>query len=205
MMTPRMALSSEKRQEYFNLPNYLTFGRVLLIPVVLVLIQEISLQKSAKENLLMGIFASLVFILAGVSDLVDGYYARKYKINSVFGKYFDTLADKLLILGVMIMLIPLERIPAWMVVLFLAREITITALRGIAAAEQIILPADYWGKKKAATQTVALIGLMVYYPFLGIDFGAVGWVLLLISLVITLGSGINYVYKFVQAVLSRFY
>ncbi len=199
-----MALTSAKRQEYFNLPNYLTFGRVLLIPVVLVLIHQISPEKDLEHNLFMGIIAALVFILAGVSDLVDGYYARKFNINSVFGKYFDTLADKLLILGVMIMLIPLERIPAWMVVLFLARELTITALRGIAAAEQIILPADYWGKKKAATQTIALIGLMVYYPFLGIDFGKVGWALLIIALFITLGSGVNYVYKFIQAVLSRF-
>ncbi|MFO1462193.1 MAG: CDP-diacylglycerol--glycerol-3-phosphate 3-phosphatidyltransferase [bacterium] len=197
-------LKSAKRREYFNLPNYLTLGRILLIPVVLWLIAEISPQKTQGENLVMGIAAALVFILAGVSDLVDGYYARKFNINGVFGKYFDPLADKLLILAVMIMLIPLQRIPAWMVILFLAREISVTALRGMAASEEIVLPADYWGKKKAATQTLALIGLMVYYPFLGVNFGRLGYIVLILSLVIALGSGINYVIQFIRAILKRY-
>lgn len=198
------SLKTEKKREYFNLPNYLTLGRILLIPVVLALIAKIAPEKSVRDNLVMGIAAALVFILAGVSDLVDGYYARKFNINGVFGKYFDPLADKLLILAVMIMLIPIGRIPAWMVIVFLAREISITALRGMAASEQIDLPADYWGKKKAATQTLALIGLMVYYPFFGLDFGRMGWVLLILSLVIAVGSGVNYVVQFSRTILQRY-
>jgi len=194
---------SAKRREYFNLPNYLTLGRILLIPVVLVLIDKISPQETQHHNLVMGIAAALVFILAGVSDLVDGYYARKFNISGVFGKYFDPLADKLLILSVMIMLIPLDRIPSWMVILFLGREISVTALRGMAASEDILLPADFWGKKKAATQTVALVCLMVYYPFFGIDSGKVGWALLILALIIAMGSGINYVYQFSKAILRR--
>lgn len=198
------SLKSAKRREYFNLPNYLTLGRILLIPIVLVLIAKISPDKPQAENLWMGIAAALVFILAGVSDLIDGYYARKFKINGVFGKYFDPLADKLLILAVMIMLIPIGRIPAWMAIVFLAREISVTALRGMAASEQIDLPADYWGKKKAATQTLALIGLMVYYPFLGVDFGKMGWILLILSLFIAVGSGVNYVVQFSRTILQRY-
>jgi len=198
------SLKSAKKKEYFNLPNYLTLGRILLIPVVLVLIAKIRPERSLHDNLVMGIAAAAVFILAGVSDLIDGYYARKFNINGVFGKYFDPLADKLLILAVMTMLIPLGRIPAWMVILFLSREISVTALRGMAASEQIILPADYWGKKKAATQTLALIGLMVYYPFLGVDFGRMGDVLLVLSLIIALGSGVNYVVQFIRAILERY-
>lgn len=199
-----MGIKPEKRYEYLNFPNYLTFGRVLLIPVVCVLLAQISTEKSLQQNLTMGIAAALVFILAGVSDLVDGYYARKYKINSVFGKYFDPLADKMMILASMIMLIPLERIPAWMVVVFLAREISITALRGIASSEKIELPADYWGKKKTATQTMGLIGLMVYYPLLGLDFSKMGMVLMYLALVITIGSGVNYIVQFIREILKQY-
>lgn len=199
-----MALTQAKRGEYFNLPNYLTLGRILLIPVVVLLLMKISSEKPQEYNLSMGLIAAAVFILAGVSDLVDGYYARKFKINSVFGKYFDPLADKLMILGTMIMMIPLGRIPAWMVVVFLSREISITALRGIASSEDVILPADYWGKKKAALQTLALIGLMVYYPIWGIRFGKLGWYVLLIALVITIYSGINYIIQFIKAILNRY-
>ena len=129
-----MSLRLSKRQEYLNLPNYLTLGRIVLIPVVMWLIGKIDLNQSVSHNLNVGILASIVYFIAGVSDLIDGYYARKYKINSVFGKYFDPLADKLMVLAVMIMLIPLGRIAAWVVVAFLAREITITALRGVASA-----------------------------------------------------------------------
>ena len=199
-----MNTKSEKKREYFNLPNYLTLGRILMIPVVLFLIAKISPAKTLKENLGWGIVAALVFTLAGLSDLVDGYYARKFKINGVFGKYFDPLADKLLILAVMIMLIPIGRIPAWMVIVFLAREISVTALRGMAASEEIVMPADYWGKKKAVMQTLALIFLMVYYPFIGFDFGKIGWVLLIISLVVAVGSGVNYVVQFIRAIMARF-
>ncbi|MGH7829584.1 MAG: CDP-diacylglycerol--glycerol-3-phosphate 3-phosphatidyltransferase, partial [Candidatus Binatia bacterium] len=197
-------MDSTKRGEYFNLPNYLTLGRILLIPVVIILLLKISPQKPDAYNLWMGVAAALVFIVAGVSDLVDGYYARKYKINSAFGKYFDPLADKLMILTVMVLLIPLGRIPAWMVVLFLAREISITALRGIASSENLVLPADYWGKKKAALQTVALIGLMVYYPVYGFQFGKLGWIILILALVITMGSGINYVLQFIRAIKRQY-
>ncbi len=199
-----MSIARAKKYEYFNLPNYLTASRILLIPVVLYLLSRISPDKDEKHNLMTGLVAAIVFIVAGVSDLIDGYYARKYKINSVFGKYFDPLADKLMILCVMIMLIPLDRIPAWMVILFLAREITITALRGIASSENLILPADYWGKKKAATQTIALIGLMIHYRFLDMDFQRMGMVMLVLSLVITVGSGINYIVQFTQAILRQY-
>jgi len=199
-----MPLDSAKKGEYLNLPNYLTLGRILLIPVVVVLLAKISPEKTESYNLKMGVAAALVFILAGVSDLVDGYYARKFKINSVFGKYFDPLADKLLILTVMIMLIPLNRITPWMVVVFLARDISITALRGIASSESLVLPADYWGKKKAATQTCALVALMVFYPVLGLNFFGMGTVLLYLALVIAVGSGINYIVQFARAILQQF-
>jgi len=197
-------LDPKKKSEYLNLPNYLTFGRVLLIPLVLLFIGLINPGKGDAVNLKYGIIAALIFILAGVSDVVDGYYARKYKINSVFGKYFDPLADKLMVLAVMIMVIPLGRLPAWMVIVFLTREISITALRGIAGSENIELPADYWGKKKTATQTIGLIGILVYYPLLGFNVYQTGYLLIWLSLIITIGSGVNYVLQFIRAILKQY-
>lgn len=199
-----MNLLKTKKEEYFNLPNYLTLGRIILIPVVMVLLAKISPAKSQNYNFMMGLIAAGVFIIAGVSDLIDGYYARKYKINSVFGKYFDPLADKLMILTVMIMLIPLGRIPAWIVVVFLGREITITALRGIASSEGLVIPADQWGKKKTFLQNIALVALMIHYELLGISGQALGWVVLLIALVVAIGSMGNYVYQFSKEILKRY-
>jgi len=199
-----MRLKPSKRKEYFNLPNYLTLGRIALIPVVMVLMTQISPLQDVEYNFMMGIISSFVFILAGVSDLIDGYYARKYKINSVFGKYFDPLADKLMILAVMIMLIPLERVPAWIVVVFLAREFTITALRGIATAEGLVIPADQWGKKKTLLQNISLVALMIHYPLIGIDSQKFGWIVLLLALIVAIGSGLNYVYRFSREILIKY-
>lgn len=199
-----MSLRDSKKREYFNLPNYLTLGRILLVPVMMVLLVKISSAQVESYNLKIGVFAAGVFIIAGFSDLVDGYYARKFKINSIFGKYFDPLADKLMVLAVMIMLVPVGRIPAWIVVVFLAREITITALRGIATAEGLEIPADQWGKKKTLLQNIALVALMLYYPILGINLQRFGWIVLLFALVMAIFSGLNYVYCFSKAILIRY-
>lgn len=199
-----MSLAAAKKREYFNLPNYLTLGRVALIPLVMVLLAKISPERGDHYNLTMGLLASGVFILAGLSDLVDGYYARKFKINSIFGKYFDPLADKLMVLTVMIMLIPMGRLPAWIVVLFLGRELAITALRGIATAEGLELPADTWGKKKTALQNVALVALMIHYTLWGMSGQRIGWIVLILALTVALFSGANYIYRFSQNILQKF-
>lgn len=199
-----MGLLQSKKAEYFNLPNYLTLGRILLIPVVMVFLAKISPDKSKEYNLMIGLIASGIFIIAGISDLIDGYYARKFNINSVFGKYFDPLADKLMILAVMIMLIPIERIPAWIVVVFLAREITITALRGIATSEGLVMAADRWGKHKTVLQTVALVALMIHYRFIGVDGQKFGWAVLILALVMAIGSMGNYLYKFSKNILKNY-
>lgn len=199
-----MGLTAAKRREYFNLPNYLTLGRILLIPVLVVILAEIRPDETEAGNRMMGLIAAGVFILAGLSDLVDGYYARKYRINSIFGKYFDPLADKLMVLAVMIMLIPLERIPAWMVVVFLAREIIVTALRGIATGEGMELPADHWGKKKTLLQNIALVALMIHYELWGMDPQKFGWIVLWMALVMAILSGFLYCWRFSRAILRQY-
>lgn len=199
-----MSLAASKRREYFNLPNYLTLGRVALIPVVMILMAQIGPEHPDSYNFTMGLIAAGVFIIAGLSDLVDGYYARKYQINSIFGKYFDPLADKLMVLTIMIMLIPMGRVPAWIVVLFLGRELAITALRGIATAEGLELPADSWGKKKTALQTVAIVALLIHYEVWGMSGQEVGWIVLLLALTMALLSGANYIYRFAQSILKKY-
>ncbi len=153
-----------------------------------------------RDNLLLGLSAAFIFIIAGVSDLIDGYFARKYQINSAFGKYFDPLADKLMILTVMIMLIPLKILPAWIVVLFLAREFSITALRGIATTEDLVIPADRWGKNKTLLQNIALSALMI--PISGLQ--QFGWWVLMLALLVTWGSGINYILQFIREIRRRY-
>lgn len=199
-----MGLSEHKRREYFNLPNYLTMGRIALVPVVMVLLMQMRPGEGREQGLTLGLITATVFIIAAVSDLVDGYYARKHQINSLFGKYFDPLADKLMILAAMIMLIPLGRIPAWVVVLFLGREITITALRGIASAEDLEIPADSWGKKKTVFQSIAVGALIIYYPLLGINIKAFGEIFLYLALAMALFSGFRYCYRFSEAIKNRY-
>jgi CDP-diacylglycerol--glycerol-3-phosphate 3-phosphatidyltransferase len=199
-----MSLTADKRREYFNLPNYLTLGRILLIPVIMVILGQIDPGKSTDYNQALGFLASGVFIIAGLSDLVDGYFARKYQINSIFGKYFDPLADKLMVLTVMIMLIPMGRIPAWMVVLFLAREIIVTALRGIATGEGMEFPADEWGKKKTLLQNIALVALMIYYPLWGMSAQRFGWIVLWMALLMAIYSGAHYIWRFSRAIRQQY-
>lgn len=199
-----MSLMAHKRREYFNLPNYLTLGRILLIPVVMVILDQIDLNKTMAYNQGLGLLASGVFIIGGLSDLVDGYFARKFQIDSIFGKYFDPLADKLMVLTVMIMMIPMGRIPAWMVVIFLAREIIVTALRGIATGEGMELPSDEWGKKKTLLQNIALVALMIYYPLWGMSAQKFGWIVLWMALVMAIFSGVHYIWRFYRAILHQY-
>ena len=112
------------------------------------------------------------------------------------GKLLDPLADKLLINSAFIMLIPLGRVPAWMVVLIVAREVAVTGLRGIASLEGLAIAASKWGKAKMIFQTIALIGLMLHYEYLGINFHSLGMLILWIALAITIWSGVDYFIKF---------
>ena len=175
-----------------NIPNLLSAVRILAIPVVIGFLSSPGPQAS--------FLAALIFALASLTDLLDGYIARQQKRETAVGKLLDPMADKLLVLSCMIMLIPLERIPAWIVVLIIGREVAVTGLRGIASAEGMIIAASRWGKAKMVFQTLAMIGLMLHYPYLGIDFHLLGMILLWVSLVITLWSGMDYFGKFYRKI-----
>lgn len=175
-----------------NIPNLLSAVRILAIPVVIGFLSW--------PGPMASFLAAVIFSLASLTDLLDGYIARQQKRETAVGKLLDPLADKLLVLSCMIMLIPLERIPAWMVVLIIGREVAVTGLRGIASAEGLVIAASRWGKAKLILQTFSLIGLMIHYRYLGIDFHLLGMIFLWGALIITLWSGIDYFEKFYRKI-----
>ena len=177
---------------FWNLPNTITVVRILVVPVVMVLI-------TVPERWAAWT-AMILFIAASLSDIVDGYLARKLGLQSVLGAFLDPLADKLLVIGAMVMLVPTGRLPAWMVALFILRELTITSLRTIAISEGIVIAASKWGKYKTAYQDTALCFLLLHYPVFGMDAHTVGYVLMWLALFFTLFSGVHYFIGFARAV-----
>ena len=168
----------------WSTPNMLTGMRIAAVPVVVLLLLF--------PGRLASSLAGICFVLAGATDFLDGFLARRYRIVSRFGKFLDPLADKLLVSAALIMLIPLGRVPAWIACLIVGRELAVTGLRGLAAAEGIILAPDRWGKTKTLLQMAALTGLIFHYPYGSFNFHQVGTVLLWLALIITLVSGTWY-------------
>lgn len=193
------------KDQLLGIANYLTYSRIAVVPVVVLLMIGINDLRPERFawNLFLSWMAMGSFTIAQLSDVVDGYYARKFGVVSSFGKFIDPLADKLLSMSILIMLIPLQRIAAWMVVLLIAREVTVTALRGIAASEGIEIAASEWGKKKTLIQSFALGALLIYYPFWGVHPHTIGRILLWLTLVISVGSGLHYVFSFFGEVLEQ--
>lgn len=170
-----------------NLPNLLTLGRVAIVFVIVILLRD--------EGAAAGALAAAFFFLACLTDYFDGQLARKYSLTTTLGKFLDPLADKLLVVGILVMLLGMSReprIPAWLVVIVIGREIAITGLRAIASGEGIVLPAEELGKYKMIFQMFALHGLLLHYNYLGIDFHLAGMYFLWISTVVSLWSGSVY-------------
>ena len=186
------------RSGLLNLPNLLTLARVAAVPVVLILLLS--------DSRSSGIWAAAVFGMAATTDFIDGWLARKWGIVTVLGKFLDPLADKLIVMVALIMLIPLDRVPAWAVFLILAREMVVTGLRSIASSEGIIIDASDLGKYKTIYQMVAIPGLMLhydYYWFFGLEWNIFhvnmhnfGIFFFYIAFALTLWSGFDYLHKF---------
>lgn len=138
-----------------NLPTYLTFARILMVPILVVVLMT---KVQAYE-----IIGVVVFWIASITDLLDGYLARRWKQVTTLGKLLDPLADKLLVSGALISLVELGLAPAWMVFIILAREMAITGLRGIASEEGITIAADTMGKWKMGAQ-IASISCLILGP-----------------------------------------
>lgn len=177
---------------FWNLPNTLTVFRILLVPVMVIWLWE---EPSLWENRI----ACAIFVIAMVTDIIDGWLARKWGLVSPVGAYLDPMADKLMTTTVLIMLVPLGRVEAWLVALLLCRELAITGLRGIASQEGLLLPADATGKIKTAYQSAGIGMLLWHDATWGIDVQSAGIVVLWIGAFFAVASAANYFRKFVAA------
>lgn len=190
--------------KFLNLPNWITLARLMTAPVLLVLM--LFLDDSGPHvtaNRAFSFASALLFTAAMCTDLIDGYLARRRRTTSTFGKFIDPLADKMLFLVAMIMMIPLGRIPAWLVAIFFVREVTVTALRGIAVDEGVVIAASGWGKYKSAFVSVATVGLLLHYPFFDIQWRLMAWIFLMPALVFSVASGLHYSLGFFREVGRR--
>ncbi len=201
---PRLERKSSLRRDALNLPNLLTFARIAIIPLVLWL-----LDRGTPKDC---VWAAIVYSLAAITDLLDGYLARRLNIVSLLGQFLDPLADKLLVMASLVWMVPMGRIPEWAVILLLAREISITALRGIASSEGVVIAAGSGGKSKTALQMVGILCLMIGYPYhldlFVVDLGVVrlvevGRVMVYVSLVFSITSAFQYIGLFGEAVLAK--
>ncbi len=178
-----------------KLPNTLTIIRVACIPLVYICLNFPGRWGS--------FFAAASFGLAFITDILDGFFARRYEAVTVLGKFLDPLADKILVSVTMIMLIPLGRIPAWIVVIIIVREIAVTGFRGIAVNEGVVIQSSALGKYKTIFQSVALVELCLHYTYFNINFHVVGMVFLWGALILTLWSAGDYFRQFSQVFSTR--
>ena len=170
-----------------NLPNRLTILRTLMIPVFLFFLLTDYAGNCSKW------IAVIVFILASLTDFLDGHIARKYNLVTNFGKFMDPLADKLLVCSALICLIQLGQLPAWMVIIIVSREFIISGFRLVAAEQGIVIAASYWGKFKTTFQMLMIIYLVVDLQFAYANI--VGMVLVYVALALTVISLVDYIAK----------
>ncbi len=174
-----------------TVPNIVTLFRIGLVPVLVVLLLFTGPTAAW--------LAAGAFLVATLSDYLDGYIARSYGSGSVLGTFLDPLADKLLVSAALIMLAGMARSPrvaAWMVVIIVGREIMVTALRAMAASHGLVVGAEELGKYKLSLQAMAVQALLVHYTHWHVDFFSAGMFLLWISMVVSLWSGVEYYLKF---------
>lgn len=174
-----------------HLPNVLTLGRMILVPPLVILLLF--------EGRFPSAVAAGIFLVASLTDFFDGFTARRFKVESSFGRFLDPIADKVLVTSSLIMLIALGRVQAWVVMLIITREVAVSALRALTKSWNTTLGPSRIGKLKTVMQFAAIVPLIIHYDYtfiITINFHVIGTVLLYIALVLTLWSGIDYFVKF---------
>ena len=175
------------REEFWNLPNTITMFRIALVPILLLVPYTQSPRASAA--------IAWCFILAAVTDIVDGWLARRGQMVTHIGKLLDPLADKLLVSTALVMLVAAGRLElwaTWMVVVIIGRELAVTGLRGIASAGGHVMPANWLGKLKTVFQNIAIATLLFHFPTFGLPMHEIGLVMLFLATLLTLWSGYKY-------------
>lgn len=181
-----------------HLPNFLTLGRLILVPPIVALLFF--------EGKVPSALAGIIFLIASLTDYFDGFLARRFNLESSFGRFLDPIADKVLVTSTLIMLIALGRVQAWIVMLIISREVAVSALRAITKSWDTTLQPSKIGKLKAVFQFMAVVPLIVHYEYklvVPINFHMIGTVLLYVALVLTIWSGLDYFIKFYREYDAR--
>ena len=188
--------TNKNNESIWNIPNALTIFRIILIIPFTVLLLGGQRGWFGSNLLIPDIIADLIFIIASLTDMLDGKIARRYGLVSNFGKFMDPLADKLLVCTAMIALIDMKRIPAWVVIIIIAREFIISGFRLIAVENGKVIAASWWGKFKTTFQMIMVI-LMIVEPILALIGMPVIIVdiIMYIALALTIVSLIDYLVK----------
>ncbi len=171
-----------------NLANKITISRVIMVPVFVVILLSPLIPSPLNRYI-----AVAIFIIASLTDALDGYIARSRNMITNFGKFMDPLADKLLVTSALISMIELGLLPAWVVIIITAREFIITGFRTIAASNNVVLAASWWGKLKTISQMLMIIFILI--GFQGVIFEAVNSLLMVLAVTFTVVSGVDYIVK----------
>ena len=173
-----------------NIPNQLTiFRMILIVPFIILLLGGNA--GWFLDSAVTDIIALVIFIVASLTDMIDGKIARKYNLITNFGKFMDPLADKLLVCAALIALIELQRIPAWVVIVIISREFIISGFRLVASDNDVVIAASYWGKFKTTFQMIMVCLMIANIPALQLVTDIVMWV----ALALTVISLIDYLVK----------
>lgn len=172
-----------------NLANKLTLFRVILIPVFLIVL----LSPIISDPQMRRYISVFIFIIASITDTLDGYIARSRNMVTNFGKFMDPLADKLLVSAALVAMVELGDLPAWIVVVIISREFMITGFRLLAVEQNIVIAAGFWGKLKTISQMVMIIVVLLKID--NIIFIYLGYILIILSVLFTIISAVDYLYK----------
>lgn len=177
-----------------QLPLILTLSRIAVVPIIIVAMLW--------DSQWGGIISAVLFVAASVTDYYDGYFARKYQVESIMGKLLDPIADKILVTSTLIMLIPTGRLGPIMVIILMARDAFINGLRSVAAAQNIVIAADPLGKWKTGFQMVAIPCVLVHtipLPYLDkIPVYQIGYWIMWLSVILSVISGYTYIQKYLK-------
>lgn len=183
------------KHETFNLPNTITLLRIGIVPFLFILLLD--------PGEFWSLILAILFVIASITDVFDGYFARKYNLITTMGKFLDPIADKLIINTAMILMIPIGRIPAWIVAITIIRDLIVDVIRSIASSEGNYIQASSLGKQKTLAQNIAVTALIINYSILGVDAHFVGMMILYIALLLTIYSGVDYFIKFYQTTVRK--
>jgi len=199
------------KEQIWNLPNIITYFRIILIPFVIILLYQCQVAASPADTTYgpryMSFWATILLAVACITDFLDGWIARNWGLSTAVGRFLDPLADKLLVIACLVMAVYLDRVPAWFVVLLISRELSITSLRSIASAEGLEVQIAQSGKWKTAFQMLGLVGVLIHYEYHTnlffyegiVNYNRLGLWLLSMSLVFSISSAFQYFHRFAVA------